>query len=398
MSGLRMEDNAVAAIRNGWNADLQEESQEFDVLTALTGVYNEKLRTVPNGIIMDVDMKGINSMTLSLLMDLTAAGTQGDGTVTTEAQVIKFISLYAANVRHGVTNDMFGREAEIQSFYDMIGRANSQIGKWMAARMGKHLRQAMLEKNSDNLEVTPHSLTSGWNRHFVIKNLTDAQQPAYSATLNTYTSNLYSAFGTAGTTSSAVSTAGFFNKLAYYATAVFKLGAQDDGTYIALVPSRQKQHLVNLSDTASLSSLQRTALSDKYVNMAFGGVMGALGPIILVEDFRNPILVRDTSGSTLTAYYRDVGATDDRTSYSNAGTTTVYDAIPILGKGGVVRGRMMDLRYDDELSDVGKVRQLVASQTYGCQVAEYDADTASATSRIGQNMMIGAAYSGSITT
>ena len=398
MSGIRLEDNNVALIREGWNAELQEESQERDVLTALTGTYSEKTRALPNGIVMDVPMKGVNTMSIGLLLDLVGAGTQGDVTVTTEAQALKFMTVYAANVRHGVTNDMFGREAELLAFYDMIGRANKQIGKWMMARMGKHLRQAHLENISDNLELAPHSLTPEWNRHIIGKNLTDAQQPAYDATLADYTSNLYSAIGTAGTSSSAVANAGFFNHMAYYLTSVWKTMPMNDGSYIALVPSRQKRHLMNLSDTASLASLQRSSLSEKYVNMAFGGVLGDIGPIVLVEDPRAPILVRDTSDTSVTAYYRDVGTTDNRTSYSNSGTTLVYDAIGLWGKSAVTRGRMMNLRYDDEPSDVGRIRQLVASQTYGCKVTEFDNTTETDSTRLGQNSGVAFAYSGSITS
>jgi len=203
---------------------------------------------------------------------------------------------------------------------------------------------------------------------------------------------------TAGTTSSAQPTAGYFNKIDYYATAVWKTEALNDGSYIVLVGSRLKTYLMNLSDTASLASLQRTALSQKYVDMAFGNVMGQIGNCVLIEDPRYPILVRDTADTSVTAYYRDVGSTDDRTSYSNTGTTTVYDVMPVLGKGALTIGRMMRLRYDDELSDVGRIRELVASQTYGCKVTEFDNTTQTDTSRIGQNCGLAVAYSGTVTT
>jgi hypothetical protein len=394
---VRLEDNNTNLVRAAWNADLMEESQEMDIITMLTGTYNEKARTIPNGVIMEVDMAGFNTMTLGLLMDLTAAGTQGDGPVITEAQVLKNMQIHAANVRHGVTNDMFGREASLLSFFDVLGRANGQIGKWMKARQGKHIRQSLVENISDNLLLAPHSLALGWNRHILCRNLTDAQQPVYDPTIGTYNTNLYNALGTAGTTSAAVSGPSFFNKISYYATSVWKTKPLDDGTYIALVPSRQKQALMALGVSGSLAELQRTALSDKYASQAFNTILGQIGNLVLAEDPRGAIIVRDAGAVTVTAYFRDVGDTDNRQSYSNGGNISVYDTIPILGKGAVVKGQMMKLRYDDELSDVGKVRQLVASQTYGCQILEYDNATTTATSRVGQNAALALAYSGTIT-
>lgn len=398
MSGINLSDNADDLIRQSWDLRLQDESQERDILTELAGTYNPKDQAVPNGIVMNVSLNGVNTENIGLLMDLVGAGTQGDGTVTTESQILKFFKTYAANVRHGVPNDMFGRNANLLEPYDMLGRATGQIAKWMKAREGKHARQAAVERISDNLVLAPHSLTAAWNRHIIIKNLTNAQQPAYSNTLNTYTSNIYSALGTAGSSDSALPDPEFLTRMNYYASSQFKIKPQNDGTYIGLMPSRSLQYLMNLGDTTSLASLQRTALSNKYAEMAFMQSPGQVGNVVMIEDPRAPILVRDTADTSVTAYFRDVGSTDDRSSYSNSGTTTVYDAIILLGKSGLTKSTAMKLRFDEDYSDVGRIRELVASQTYGYQVTEFDSDTQSATSRIGQNCMLFLSYAGSLTT
>lgn len=398
MSGIRLEDNAAQLVRESWDLRLQDESQERDILTEVAGTYNPKDNSVPNGIVMNVDLKGVNNMQIGLLMDLTAAGTQGDGTVTTEAQVLKYFNTYAANVRHGVPNDMFGREANLLEPYDMLGRATGQIAKWMKAREGKHARQACVQRISDNLVLAPNSLTAGLNRHINIKNLTNAQQPAYSATLNTYTSNVYTALGTAGTSSAAYLTPQYLTRIPYYAASIYKIKPMNDGTYILLTGSRNLQNLMNLGDTTSLASLQRTALSTKYAEQAFMQSPGQVGSVVLIEDPRYPILVRDTADTSVRAYYRDVGDTDDRNSYTISGTTTVYDVDILLGKGGLTKSTAMKLRFDEDYSDVGRIRELVASQTYGYQVTEFDNDSQTATSRIGQNCALFVSCAGTLTT
>ena len=43
--------NSDALLKQGWEAEIWEESQERDVLEALTGVYSETNKMIPDGII-----------------------------------------------------------------------------------------------------------------------------------------------------------------------------------------------------------------------------------------------------------------------------------------------------------------------------------------------------------
>jgi hypothetical protein len=55
-------------------------------------------------------------------------------------------------------------------------------------------------------------------------------------------------------------------------------------------------------------------------------------------------------------------------------------------------------RYDDDTFDIGKTQVIGMSTTYGFQVTEFDDDTATDSSRIGQNCGVILDYSGNLTT
>jgi hypothetical protein len=93
-----------------------------------------------------------------------------------------------------------------------------------------------------------------------------------------------------------------------------------------------------------------------------------------------------------------VGRTDNRTSYSNSGSQTVWDVSMVLGRGGITETISMLPRYDDDTFDIGKTQVIGMSTTYGFQSTEFDTDTQTDTSRIGQNSAIMLDYSGNLTT
>ena len=390
-----------ALLKQGWENELFEESQEQDVLTGLTGTKSEKSDSVPDGVCMRVNLQpGETKKTIGMILDLHDAGVQGAGkpiTGSAETMRTRDITVYANDVRHLVDSERFGLYAHRNSYLGLLERANPMLGKWLKARRGKHIRQALVQRMSDNLAEAPTSLTSGWNKNILCQNVAYASQPTYDSTLADYTSSIITALIAMGETSSAQADADFFTDLAYWVTNVWKMQPLDNGKYICLLPARQAVYLKRLSSSNGISALQRTAFVEDLAKMSFQQVLGELGNIVFVVDDRAPILVRNTATGTLTAYYRDVGDTDTRSSYANTGNNRVYDVAPILGKAAYIETIAMKPRYDDDLVDVGRKILLALSTTYGFQNTEFDATSATDSTRKNQNSGLAVFYSGSAT-
>ena len=393
--------NGEALLQQTWDAALNEESQENDIMTDMTGTYSDSTRKIPDAAIMRVMMKpGANSHTLGLLMDLTGAGRQGAGvalTGFTESMDTRKQTVYANDVRHGVNIDNFGLYAFRNEPYKLMEEVNGLLSKWLKGRRGKHMRQAMLEKVSDNLETSPTSLTAGWNKNIIVKNVADGSQPTYDSTLADYTSNLNTALSSAGTTSAANLDISFFTHLEYYVTTQWKLKPMEDGTYICTVPARQARYLKVLDGTESISGLMRTTLSTKVAEQAWAQTLPQIGKLRLLVDDRAPIINRNSATGVLTAAYRDVGSTDERSSYTNTGNNTVWDVGMVFGKGAIIEAIMMKPRYDEDLTDIGRLKDVGMSTTYGFQVNEYDDDTATDSTRKAQSGGVYLSYSGTAT-
>ena len=235
--------NTDALLRETWEAELWDEMQENDIFTGLTGTYSESNKQMADGIVQRVTLaNGSNQHTIGMILDLNGAGRQGAGINLvgfTETMATRRFTVYSNDVRHGVDNETYGLYAHRNSAYNIMERVNPLLGRWLKARRGKHIRQALLERISDNLEQAPTSLTSGWNRHILVKNVAHGSQPAYDSTLADYTANINTALGTAGTTSAAELDVDFLTHLEYFATVVWKLMPLDSGNYIVTVPARQ---------------------------------------------------------------------------------------------------------------------------------------------------------------
>lgn len=401
-------ENGDALLQETWDAQLREESQEQDIYSGLTGTFLEDESgrgKMADGIIQRVMLKpGANKHTIGMINDLTGAGRQGAGKTLRghlETPTTRFMSVYANDIRHGVENELFGLYAHRNIPYKIMEKTMNKntglLARWRKARKGKHIRQSMLQGSSDNLVETPTSLTLGWNKNIMVKNVAQASQPTYDSTLVTYQNSIIAALDAAGTSAAASIDVGMFAYLAYWVSNVWKLEPMDNGKYIVTVPAAQAVLLLDLDNTSSLKRIQSSTNSEKIAGMTFQHVLGEIGPFILVTDDRAPIVVRNTSTGTLTAVYRDVGSTDDRLSYSNGGANKVYDVMNVHGKASVTETIAMAPRFDTQLEDIGRLEEVGMSYTEGYQVTEYDDETPGDSTRKAQNAGVVLMYRGTLT-
>lgn len=386
-----------------WQAELWSEMQERDIFSGLVGTYNDKAQTIPDAPIMRVNLeKGSYRHTIGLLKELTGSGRQGAGVTLkghTETLVTRKFDCYANDVRHGVNAERFGLFAHMNEKYALLEQNNALLTRWFQARKGKHMRQALLENCSDNLELSPTSLTSGWNKNWLIKNVAWSSQPSYDSALATFTGNLITALSGCGYSSTdSVLDANFFTDLEHYITDIWKIEPFNDGTYIVTIPSRQAVYIKRLNSSGeSLADMGRLTNDKRYIDSAYGQNLFQIGRLRLIVDNRNPIVNYNTTAGSLTAYYRDVGTTDDRASYTPSSVNRVFDIGFVLGKKALTETWAMKPREDEEVDDIGRLLEIGYSMTYGFQGTEFDADTQSDTSRINQSSAVIAMYAGSPT-
>lgn len=390
-----------ALLQQTWEDILWEESQEQDIFTGLMGTFSDDDGNLPDAIVQRVNLKpGSNQHTIGMILDLTGAGRQGAGINLvgyTETMVTRKFTVYANDVRHGVDTEQYGLFAHRNEAYGILKKVNPLLGKWIKGRKGKHIRESLLETISDNLVASPTSLTNKWNKNIFVKNAALTSQPTYDSTLATYQANIVAALSSAGTSSSANIDTNFFTTLEYYVTNVWKLMSLDDGTYIVTVPARQAVFLKQLQSSTSFAGLQRLSLVQKYVDAAYGQYLMQFGKFHMIVDDRAPVVNWNTSTGVTTTAYRDVGSTDNRTAYTNTGNNRVFDVGFILGKAAVTETIAMKPRYDDDITDFNRLRSIGVSTTYGYQITEFDADTATASTRKAQNAGVWMAYSGNLT-
>ncbi len=391
-----------ALVLRSWDTDMWAQMQEGDVLTNLTGTYSEDNEKVPDGIVMRVNLEpGRLDRTIGLIKDLTGTGVQGAGAVVKancESFVTRKYTVYANDVRHGVESEVYGFYAHLNEPYGLLEKVNPALEKWNKAKHGMHKRQAILELCSDNLEQTGTSLTSGWNKNWLIKNVTHAAQPSYDSTLATFTGNIITAMATCGYSTDAQADMNFFTDLIYYITNKWKLAPLDDGSYVVLIPSRQAMYLKRLYSTGeSFGDTFRQVNSEKYIAAAFGQYLMKIGPLHLIVDDRAPIVNYTPASGAITAYYRGVGETDDRASYTASATNRVFDIGMVLGKGALTETWIRKPHFEQELDDHGRLKEISINQTYGYQCTEFDADTATDSTKINQSSAIIAFYAGSAT-
>lgn len=386
-----------ALLQKSWEAKMWNESQERDIFSGLTGTYSDQKQTLADAVTMRVNLPdGKNEHTIPLLLDLTGSGREAAGlnlTGFTESIDTRKFTVYANDLRHGVDTETYGLYAHRNAGYGILEKTQPLLSRWMKARIGKYKREALLERFSTNLTNAPVSQTQNFNQNILVKNVADGTQPTYDSTTAQYNANIRTALSSAGTGSGAQADMDFFSYLEYYVTTQWKIEPFDDGTYVVTVPAAQATFLKQLQSSEAFANSYAAANSQKYVDAAYGQYLMRHGKFHLIVDDRAPVLDHDTSNATLTAYYRDVGSTDNRTSSTN----NTYDVGFVLGKSALTEAIAMKPRFDDDISDFNRLRSIGISSVVGYHVTEFDDDTETDTSRIAQNSGVWLAARGTFT-
>lgn len=389
-----------------WNSKLLSESMTADIFQMFEGLYSDKKKTMPDGIKIKVDLKGKRSAVMTLLKNLSGSGVVGrSGLIGNEVdQDTRELIVYANELRHAVNTERYGIDANEKEPYKLLEAVQPQLSLWWKEMMGKYIRQAIVEKYSENLEVAPHSLTLGLNENILVKNVnmiqTGNNQANYqgSASNAAYIEDVGDALNAAGTTSAAYWDVQFLNRIQYWANVQAKIKPLAGGKYIVLVPSRQAAFLKDPQNTEGLAGLyinsQMKELAQKF---NFDQYLGDFGQLSLFEDPRAPIF--DLTGSdgswAIAPKYKGAGDDDERTSTSG----TVFDVGMILGEGAVVEASYEPQHFVEEIQDYEMIRGvgIAGGIGYNRTVFYNDATSETRASTINQGSGLLINYAGTLT-
>jgi hypothetical protein len=367
-----------------WQSKLVEQSTIRDVFTGLAGTYIGKTQEMPNSMIIDVSSQakpGIDSVTIPLIMDLSGAGRIGRQSLLTyeEDQAVKFVTLYANNVKHAVPIEVYGIDAWHKKGYNLVGRVQPQLSKWHNEKEGLYMREAFCEGVSSNLVVAPTSQSKYINKNVYIID-TVVTKVAYSATLATFRTAIDSAVPTTPTAAHQINIDAL-NQIARILSvdeAMEPVERNGKDAYYLFIPSNQAQLLRDSTDSNQLAALYRDSDVRGDGNKAINGELGVYNNMILIEDPRAPRVEVDT---TVTFGYKGPGTTDTR----GAVGVTEFDVIMASGKGSMGKLTFEKLHFETEKQDYNSINGIGAVQTYGYQLIEFDDETPGDTTRINQN-------------
>ena len=373
--------------QTGYSNILRHLSLTEDIFSVLNENYNVKMKSMPQAIYYRADGLDNNehSHRLGMLMPLSGTPTYGPGTPlgAAERQRTRSVTIYKNDYSHAVVNQLFGINAQDKKPYNLTEAELQQLGLYFKELKGLHIRQALLQRFSENLTMaapTSTNCSNQWCANWLIKNLRLSQQPTFSANNTTYTNNIGQALNTAGTGSATVLDFPFLRTLNNYASYTKRIQPLDISvggiktSYACILPTSQTQFLKD--PTYSTRSMGHVYTSYNRVGeqeQNWPNLLGHYGNMALIEDPRYPTL---TVGGTnnpysLTAGYLYPGNNDRRDSSVGA-----YDIGFLIGRGALIDWDAESLHYEEEKAlTFGKWHERGGFGTTGVQTCFYDDDT-----------------------
>lgn len=368
----------------GFSKMLRYLSTTADIFTALNGNYNVQKKQIPNAIYYRVDGLDNTSHTHRLPLVMPLAGAPRYGNVQFQPGFEENIqtkegTIFKNDYSHAVVMQLFGIDAQDKKYYDLIAERLPLLGTYFKELKGVHIRQAGLERWSENLTLQPPTnalitaqfgQAAEWSPNIYVKNCPENQQPVFDQNLVAHTNNIGNAMMVAGVGVNSTCDFNFLAALANYASYTREIDPLDNEKYIVLIPTRQTYFLKNPLTAGSLGQvfIQQNRTQDKDMN--YPNLLGVFQNLILIEDPRAATLTLGGTSEpfTLTANYRYPGRNDQRPN-----TLGTRDVGQLLGKGAFIDWDAEGLHYETENAlTYGKYDGQGGFGTCGVQQAQYD--------------------------
>jgi len=380
-------------VRQYWNTKLYQESLLRDIFSSLRTQFDHTSNIdIPSGALtMEFNTEannGYRTQTLGFSNALRATPREGDLQLQIgfeETLREKSMDAYYNEFSHAVSLYNYG--IHFSSGTEPMGvnmdLATKKLGAYMEELAGLYYRQALLQRFSRNLTRSPVGVTQSWNSNWYVKNVSDANQPAYNTTLQTHTDNIATALIAAGTGANANLDARYLTALHHRITTQRwePLDIGGGKNFILTIPSAQKFHILDLDRSDSTASgyfvpTHRWPDKERYM-FPEGAALGKWLNIYLVEDERAPTLTISGSAApfTLTPGYVHPGNVDERDTSVGA-----RDVGFLLGKAPLVDMYPVKLHHKYDDYNYEKWAGKGAFGERGVQLRQYDDVTPTNTS------------------
>jgi hypothetical protein len=375
---------------------LQVESVLDDIFEDLGGgvIGSGERKAIPDAIFLKLSSgpTGTREITVPFLMALSGAPTIGPKTpIGAEVQqTLKYAKFKYEEYSFAVSSEEWGTLANDMSAYGVFKEIQPQISKYMRELHGERIREALLLTHCSVLTgATSPIETAHWNKNWFIANTAVGSQPVYDSTTADFTEKIADVMEAAGSGTLGVDaniSLNYLRALEYYATNYLRIDPVMVGgkkTYIVLLPSTQVQRLT-ANSSGQLGDIYTSMVRSNADEMAYTGVLGRVGCLLLVEDQRYPTITKGgADGSwTLTPNFLKPGDVDNRVKSPAA---TNWDIGFLLGKGAVAEMEVKGLHFETEAQHYGRDLGTGAFGESGISLVEYDVDAASQTDATREN-------------
>lgn len=328
-------------IAQAWSKDLRVLSVLSDPYTSLVGNIDWR---VGNGGIMLPDKVGINVKTsaemltekMSIILPLSGSGITGETSMVGNEDSMSFRTMkaYADLTGNAVILAKYGRNADLERFYDLLGKRTPLLAQWHREIEGKLIREAICERYSSNLS---NQLESGYTQ-YVNSNLMfcgGTAPVAFSKTAATYSGSI----NTASSAAANLTLARMLTMVEVIADE-WKLRPVSVGGstgYVFVIPRTEWHNLIN----GSSGSLNELVKYDKVAAVLGPDYAGSYNMLHFVIDPRNPRV--DVQAATTTFSYEGPGNSGGR----DAAGATIYNVGIILGQAAYFRWETMKLMWQE---------------------------------------------------
>ena len=365
-----------------WERKLREESVPEDPINSLRGVHStEKRVTVTNEIFIDLqggfgDTERYHRMVLQKrLSGPMIEGSLANPVGQEEDLRQKIFDIYATDIFHAVSIQEYGIEAKTKDYWQIFEEINPLEAVYQQEYDGKYMREALLERYSQNLTAAPHFLAQEFSPNIAIAGMHYLNWPAFNVNPATWSNTIGQALVTVGVGAQAAATIRFIKQAELYASTVkiiepVKIGGAE--RYIVLLPSPQADYLKDPILQGNLGAVWRDVSSLTKEEMMYPGVIGRIGRCLIVEDPRYPTLVvgGTAGGFSLTPQYRLAGR--DPWSDPRTHTLETRQVGYLLGKASIAKWQMESMKWRYEFEQYKKFGGKGVSQTVGYCMVQWD--------------------------
>jgi hypothetical protein len=334
------------------DAKLRQESVLADPLTYFSGVYNEKMKAIPDAVMTKVSSaNGEFEHTIAVRLALIGSGVSGRSPVAGSEEELQTrqMTLRANTYGNAVPTLRWGIDADLNKAVDILGEVQPALSQWHKEIAGLKIRQAACQIYSSEQTKAPANRFMGLNPNFIVSNATGATRVTFpGTTVAAFTTNIVAAASAGmGTNTLAASFGGLDTLSAIQEIADLYIAMESfgDSSLLLTLPTPVFNQLYKVIST---NGVVNTVKFDAKNGDPMALVGFTYGKLTVMNDPRFPVL--NVASGTMTWYYKQPGGADARLG-SKVATSNDYHVGLLSGKGAIFEFESSPLQFRENVED-----------------------------------------------